>query len=55
MGYVCGSSEKWEQPYRSKGAVFVSESKGADYQTAGEVGDRGKREQPGEARKDFKQ
>lgn len=35
--------------------MFVPQSKGADYQAAGEVGDRGKREKPGEARKDFKQ
>ena len=54
-GCVCSGSEKSEQPYSSKGAVFVPESKGADYQAAGEVGGRGKRAQPGEVRKDFKQ
>lgn len=54
-GRECGSNEKWEQPYSSKGAVFVPESKGADYQAAGEVVGREKREQLGEARKDFKQ
>lgn len=50
---MCGSSEKWEQPYSSKGAGFVPESKGADNQAAGEVGGRGKREQLGEPRKGF--
>lgn len=39
MGWgVCGSNEKWEQPYSSKGAVFVPGSQGADSQAAGEVG-----------------
>lgn len=46
-GCVCGSLEKWEQLCSSKGAVFVSESKGADNQAAGKVGGRGKREQLG--------
>lgn len=50
---MCGSSEKWEQPYSSKGAGFVPESKGADNQATGDVAGRGKREQLGEARKGF--